>query len=112
MPLLQRYLADRDPRSAWARNGKLTEVNSPSATTPCAPSGSAAATTPTNSDTVVPVATWAGSTPVKAAHALRERPTASSNSGGDNRPRRQPSSTPVIASRAERGGTPTDAVLR
>ena len=57
----------RTPRPAWARNGKLTDVNSPSAHKTSLPEGSEAATSPTRGLTWLPTATAEGATPTSAA---------------------------------------------
>jgi hypothetical protein len=55
-PAFQRPLDHGDPRPAWAAKGNETLVNSPSATRTRAPSGTAAATSPTSAETNPPTA--------------------------------------------------------
>ncbi len=92
--------------------GKVTLVNSPSATSTRAPSGRAAATSPITADTVAPIATRSTDTPTSSANAARAVATAGSKSVGTSRPLRQRATASATASPASTGGTPMLAVLR
>src|SRR6185312_13946247 len=100
------------PRPDCAANGHVTLVNSPAATSTLAPSGTLAASNPTNADTAPPIATHAGGTPTRSANPRRARAVGSSKSAGRPRPVRQPCTAAVTASATGAGGMPTLAVLR
>ena len=69
----------RTPRSACTANGKTSEVNSMSAVSTVAPSGTATATGANSWDTVAPVATRAGSAPTNPANRSRDSCTESAH---------------------------------
>ena len=71
-----------------------------------APSGIEAATRPTSSETVAPVATVSGATPTSAANAARAPSVESPQCSQLVRPPRQSSSAPCSASHAQSGGRP------
>ena len=102
----------RTPLPTWARNGKLTDVNSPSATRTSLPGGRAAATSPTNGLTTLPIATEPASTPTRPANAVRARSTESSNPTASERPLRQSARVDSRAAMVRRGGRPSVAVLQ
>ena len=94
------------PRRSWARNGNSTLVKSPSTHSTRAPSGSAAATSPANAETALPIATSPGATPASRAKLARAAPTDRSQPSKPVRPWRHSSFAAAIASTAVRGGSP------
>ena len=100
------------PRYACAANGNETLVNSPAATSTRAPSGSAAATSPTSGETDAPIATRSTGTPTSSANAARPDSTAGSKSAGCAAPRRQSAIASATGSATATGGIPMLAVFR
>ena len=94
------------PRPSWTRKGNSVEVNSTSGTITRARSGSDAAMRPTNADTVAPIETCRGETPIIAAHAARAPSLLSPQCSQLVRPPRQSASACCIASKPSRGGRP------
>ena len=77
-----------------------------SGTSTRAPSGSEAATRPTNSDAVAPTETRSGCTPTIVANAARAPSVASPQCSQLVRPPRQSASASCSASKPARGGRP------
>ena len=100
------------PRPTWAANGKLTLVNSPSATSTRDPAGRLAATSPSNPETVLPMATRSAGNPTSSPNAARAAATGASKSGGWAAPVRQSCTADATASATVTEGTPMLAVFR
>ena len=79
------------PRSAWARNGNSSEVNSGSGASTCAPSGIADATWAISPDTFAPTAMRSGSACTSVANSARARSVTAVQCSQLTRPWRQSS---------------------
>ena len=87
-------------------------MKSTSGATTRAPRGSVAATSETNCETAVPVATSSGRVPTSRANAVRARSVDSPRAPTTSGACRQSSSAAWSASQAGRGGRPKLAVFR
>lgn len=102
----------RTPRWACTANGRVTEENSPRATSTRVPSGTDAASGPIRPEVVAPCATSATGTPVIAANPARAASTSSSKSFGEAAPTAQRATTSATTADARSGGMPMLAVFR
>src|SRR4051812_20957485 len=100
------------PRSACARNGNSSDVNSGSAASTLAPSGTAAATCPISPETVAPTAMCSGRTRTSVANSARARSVTAVQCSQLTRPARQSACAALSASNAGSGGRPKLAVFR
>src|SRR4051812_15279013 len=100
------------PRSACARNGNSSDVNSGSAASTLAPSGTAAATCPISPETVAPTAMCSGRTRTSVANSARARSVTAVQCSQLTRPARQSAWAALSASNAGSGGSPKLAVFR
>ena len=100
------------PRSACARNGNSSDVNSGSGASTLALSGIASATCAISPDTFAPTAICSGRARTSVANSARARSVTDVQCSQLTRPWRQSSCACVSAWKAGSGGSPKLAVFR